>query len=146
MFLLALEIFNHLIFIWNIMPFFEHCTEKITFTQSCKWNSKCEVIVVSQVEQGIFFYTKRNTCYVALSLSPPPPSAYRSQSPACPSPVFGRSSSTGGLLRPLSWPAGKPSKSPGDPADSDENQSTRRQLSDPLAKPQFQSLATDVNG
>ncbi|XP_022781351.1 mitogen-activated protein kinase kinase kinase 4-like [Stylophora pistillata] len=70
--------------------------------------------------------------------------AYRSQSPACPSPVFGRSGSTGGLLRPLSWPAGKPSKFQGDPADSDENQSTRRQLSDPVAKTQFQSLATDA--
>ena len=142
MFLLALEIFNHLIFIWNIMPFFVHCTEKITFTQSCKWNSRCKVIVVSQVERGIFFIPNVILAML-LSLSPP---AYRSQSPACPSPVFGRSGSTGGLLRPLSWPAGKPSKSPGDPADSDENQSTRRQLSDPLAKPQFQSLATDVNG
>lgn len=65
MFLLALEIFNHLIFIWNIIPFFVHCTEKITFTQSCKWNSKCEVIVVSQVERGIFFIPN-----VALSLPP----------------------------------------------------------------------------
>ena len=72
--------------------------------------------------------------------------AYRSQSPACPSPVFGRNTaSTSGLLRPLSWPAGKPPKSPGDQADTDESQATRRQLSDPVAKQQFQSLATDVN-
>ena len=71
--------------------------------------------------------------------------AYRSQSPACPSPVFGRSAAPVGLLRPLSWPAGKPPKSPGDPADTDEGLATRRQLSDPISKQQFQSLATDVN-
>ena len=72
--------------------------------------------------------------------------AYRSQSPACPSPVFGRNAASGAvLLRPVSWPAGKPPKSSGDQADTDESQATRRQLSDPVAKQQFQSLATDVS-
>lgn len=77
---------------------------------------------------------------------------YRSQSPACPSPVFGRnpsssssSSSSSALLRAVSWPGGKTPKSPGDQGEGDDGQATRRQLSDPPhSKQQFQSLATDV--
>ena len=78
---------------------------------------------------------------------------YRSQSPACPSPVFGRnpsssssSSSSSALLRAVSWPGGKTPKSAGDQGEGDDGQATRRQLSDPPhSKQQFQSLATDVN-
>ncbi|XP_068698407.1 mitogen-activated protein kinase kinase kinase 4-like isoform X1 [Montipora foliosa] len=71
--------------------------------------------------------------------------AYRSQSPACSSPVFGRGgSASSGLSRAISWPVGKQPKSPGDLSDVDEAHGTRRQMSDPVFKQQFQSLAADV--
>ncbi|XP_078375482.1 mitogen-activated protein kinase kinase kinase 4-like isoform X2 [Oculina patagonica] len=112
----------------------------------------CDPKTLTTLSESAFQELKKeiNTCIChvigsAESCSGTASPAYRSQSPACPSPVFGRSAAPAGLLRPFSWPAGKPPKSPGDQADTDESQATQRQLSDPVAKQQFQSLATDVN-
>ncbi|KAK2570774.1 Mitogen-activated protein kinase kinase kinase 4 [Acropora cervicornis] len=70
---------------------------------------------------------------------------FRCQSPACPSPVFGRSgTSSSGLSRAVSWPVGKLPKSQGETSNVDETHGTHRQLSDPVSRQQFQSLATDV--
>lgn len=70
---------------------------------------------------------------------------FRCQSPVCPSPVFGRSgTSSSGLSRAVSWPVGKHPKSQGEASNVDETHGTHRQLSDPVSRQQFQSLATDV--
>ena len=59
--------------------------------------------------------------------------------------MFGRGgSASSGLSRAISWPVGKQPKSPGDLSDVDEAHGTRRQMSDPVFKQQFQSLAADV--
>ncbi|XP_020895625.1 mitogen-activated protein kinase kinase kinase 4 [Exaiptasia diaphana] len=105
--------------------------------------------IISEMAETDFQLLKKqiNDCIshvVGSANGGPSSSAYRPHSPAVmnSSPVLGKSScvTSGGLLRPLSWPANK-----GKPDDS-EHIVPHRTLSDPYRQTQFYSLAEDVQG